>query len=117
MAPLTKLDAWDSESGCRNKLKYDPDQQLFGLNKVLPSGMAFPYDFGFIPSTAGDDGDPLDVLVLMDEPVPAGCKVLCRLVGVIEGEQTSDGETERNDRSWLWLRRATTTKGCDPSET
>ena len=61
--------------------------------------MSFPFDFGFIPSTAGDDGDPLDVLVLMDEPVPAGTVVPSRLIGVIEAVQTEkDGETEKNHR-------------------
>jgi inorganic pyrophosphatase len=60
--------------------------------------MAFPYDFGFVPSTRGGDGDPLDVLVLMDEPAFAGCKLNCRLVGVIEGEQGDKKERERNDR-------------------
>jgi inorganic pyrophosphatase len=53
--------------------------------------MAFPYDFGFIPSTEGEDGDPLDVLVLMDEPAFAGCLLKCRIIGVIKGEQ-SDGK-------------------------
>jgi inorganic pyrophosphatase len=62
-------------------------------------GAAFPFDFGFVPSTLGEDGDPLDVLVLMDEPVFAGCLVPARLLGVIEAEQTErDGSTMRNDR-------------------
>ena len=62
-------------------------------------GAVFPFDFGFVPSTLGGDGDPLDVLVLMDEPAFAGCLVRTRLVGVIEAEQTErDGETTRNDR-------------------
>jgi inorganic pyrophosphatase len=61
--------------------------------------MTFPFDFGFIPSTKGADGDPLDVLVLMDEPVPAGTIVPARLIGVIEAVQTEkDGTSERNDR-------------------
>ncbi len=59
----------------------------------------FPYDFGFIPSTLGGDGAPLDVLVLMDESAFAGCLAPTRLIGVIEAEQTErDGETTRNDR-------------------
>lgn len=106
---LTGLDAWDPESGAlnviietpkgsRNKLKYDAAQGLFELSKVLPRGTVFPFDFGFIPSTVGDDGDPLDVLVLMDEPVPPGCKIAARLLGVIEAEQGKDGKLERNDR-------------------
>jgi inorganic pyrophosphatase len=60
--------------------------------------MMFPYSFGFIPSTEGDDGDPLDGLVLMDEPVFPGCILSCRPIGVIEGEQYDGKETERNDR-------------------
>ncbi len=66
---------------------------------MLPAGAIFPFDMGFLPSTRGEDGDPLDVLVLMDEPVFPGCLVEARLIGVIEAEQTErDGETMRNDR-------------------
>jgi inorganic pyrophosphatase len=108
-ADLTRLGAWDPKTGglnviietpkgTRNKLKYDPEHGLFELSKVLPRGMAFPFDFGFIPSTVGQDGDPLDVLVLMDEPVPAGCRISARLIGVIEAEQTEGDKSERNDR-------------------
>lgn len=58
----------ETPKGSRNKYAYDPKEHIFELKKVLPAGMAFPYDFGFVPSTRGGDGDPLDVLVLMDEP-------------------------------------------------
>lgn len=69
------------------------------LKKILPEGMSFPFDFGFIPSTLGDDGDPLDVLVLMDEPVGTGVVVPARLIGVIDAMQTEkDGETVENAR-------------------
>jgi inorganic pyrophosphatase len=77
----------ETPKGSRNKYAFDPEQKIFKLKTVLPSGMAFPYDFGFLPSTRGDDGDPLDVLVLMDEPAFPGCLLKCRLIGVIEGEQ------------------------------
>ncbi|MGO8794237.1 MAG: inorganic diphosphatase [Candidatus Sulfotelmatobacter sp.] len=60
--------------------------------------MTFPYDFGFIPSTRADDGDPVDVLVLMDEPAFPGCVLMCRPIGVIEGEQFDKKARERNDR-------------------
>jgi inorganic pyrophosphatase len=66
--------------------------------KVLPAGMAFPYDFGFIPSTKAEDGDPVDVLVLMDEPAFPGCLLKCRIVGIIEGEQGKKKKKTRNDR-------------------
>ncbi|MET0647018.1 MAG: inorganic diphosphatase [Pyrinomonadaceae bacterium] len=89
----------ETPKGSRNKYEYDEKVGLFKLGGVLPSGASFPFDFGFVPSTVGGDGDPLDVLVLMDEPAFAGCLVRTRLVGVIEAEQTErDGETTRNDR-------------------
>src|SRR5204862_3540444 len=84
--------------GSRNKCAFDLELGLFKLKKVLPAGMSFPYDFGFVPSTLADDGDPIDVLVLMDQPAFAGCVLSCRLIGVIEGETVEDGETRRNDR-------------------
>src|ERR687894_2250957 len=89
----------ETPKGSRNKYNYDGKTGLFKLGGVLPAGASFPFDFGFVPSTVGGDGDPLDVLVLMDEPPFAGCLVRTRLVGVIEAEQTErDGETTRNDR-------------------
>lgn len=60
--------------------------------------MTFPYDFGFIPSTKAEDGDPTDVLVLMDEPAFPGCLLKCRIIGVIEGQQGKKKNGERNDR-------------------
>ncbi|HTT82393.1 MAG TPA: inorganic diphosphatase, partial [Rhizomicrobium sp.] len=87
----------ETPKGSRNKISYK--EGVFQLSGVLPEGSIFPYDFGFLPSTNGDDGDPLDVLVLLDESVPMGCMVEARLIGVIEAEQKEPGhETERNDR-------------------
>jgi inorganic pyrophosphatase len=88
----------ETPKGSRNKYAFDPERKVFQLKKVLPAGMAFPYDFGFIPSTLADDGDPVDVLVLMDEPAFPGCLLQCRIVGIIEGEQGKKKEMERNDR-------------------
>ena len=88
----------DTPKGSRNKYKFDDEHGIFKLSGVLPAGAVFPFDFGFVPSTMGGDGDPLDVLVLMDEPAFAGCVIEARLIGVIEAEQTEDGETARNDR-------------------
>lgn len=68
------------------------------LKKVLPAGMTFPYDFGFLPRTLADDGDPIDVLLLMDQPAFPGIAVRARLIGVIEGEQTEGKQKTRNDR-------------------
>lgn len=107
---LRSLDGKDGEiiqvvietpKGSRNKYAFDPEQKVFELKKVLPAGMTFPYDFGFIPRTKGGDGDPVDVLVLMDEPAFPGVVVKCRLVGIIEGEQYDSKDKkdkEGNDR-------------------
>lgn len=106
---FTRLGAFDRESGevnvivdtprgSRNKFKYDDEHQLFKLGGVLPAGAIFPFDFGFIPGTRGEDGDALDVLMLIDEPTFVGCLVSVRLIGVIEAEQIENGETIRNDR-------------------
>jgi inorganic pyrophosphatase len=88
----------DTPKGSRNKYKYDEQLGLYRLSKVLPLGSAFPYDFGFIPSTRAADGDPLDVLVLGEDALFPGCLVTIRLVGVIQAEQTEHGKTFRNDR-------------------
>jgi inorganic pyrophosphatase len=88
----------ETPKGSRNKFKYDPELGTYTLSTVLAEGMVFPYDFGFVPQTKAQDGDPLDVLLLMDEPVFTGCVVEARIVGVIEAEQTEDGKTTRNDR-------------------
>ena len=88
----------ETPKGSRNKFAFNEDERVFELKKVLPAGMAFPYDFGFVPSTKADDGDPVDVLVLMDEPAFAGCVLKCRLIGVIQGEQGDKKRKVRNDR-------------------
>jgi inorganic pyrophosphatase len=88
----------ETPKGSRNKYAFDPEEKVFELKKVLPAGMDFPYDFGFVPSTKADDGDPVDVLVLMDEPAFTGCVLKCRIIGIIEGEQGDKKDKERNDR-------------------
>jgi len=110
MADLSKLPAQldpkkrtcraiiETPKGCRNKFDYDPKSGLFMLGGLLPEGMVFPFDFGFIPSTLGADGDPVDILVLMDAPAHVGCLIDVRIIGIIQAEQTEDGKTESNDR-------------------
>jgi inorganic pyrophosphatase len=89
----------ETTRGSRNKYTYDPALDLYRLTGILPAGASFPYDFGFVPSTLGGDGDPLDVLLLMDEPGVVGSLVPARLVGVIVARQRErDGTVERNDR-------------------
>ena len=89
----------ETPKGTRTKLAYDPEREAFVVKKVLPEGLSFPFDYGFIPSTLGDDGDPLDVLVLMDEPVGTGAVVPSRLIGIIEATQQEKNEKpEENAR-------------------
>lgn len=90
----------ETPRGDRNKYDYDPEIGGLRLAKVLPEGAVFPYDFGFIPSTKAADGDPLDVMVLLDDPVPPGCVVAVRVIGAIAAEQRKNGTTKwlRNDR-------------------
>lgn len=108
MTDLLKLPTWaDGEyvfavvetprsSTC--KLDFDPKLGVFTLAKPLMAGLSYPYDWGFIPSTKAQDGDPLDVLIVHDARTYPGVVLKCRPVGVLEVEQKSDGKKERNDR-------------------
>ena len=103
LKPLEKREGFlqviiETPKGSRNKFAFDPDQRVFSLKAVLPAGMTFPYDFGFLPQTLAPDGDPLDVLLLMDEPAYPGVLVQSRLIGVIEGEQVEGKKKTRNHR-------------------
>lgn len=104
-----QLPAWDEETGSLNvivdtprnsaiKFKYDTSKRIYKISHILPPGTVFPYDFGSIPSTRAEDGDPLDVLILMEQPSFAGCLVQVRLIGALEAKQTQEGKTQRNDR-------------------
>src|SRR5438270_164077 len=85
--------------GSGNKYTFDPKTKLFKLSKILPEGLMFPLHFGFIPRTKSEDGDPLDVMVLMDESSYPGNHIECKILGVIEAEQTEKtGKSLRNDR-------------------
>src|SRR5687768_7611459 len=87
----------DTPKGSRNKYKFDEQQGQWRLSKVLPQGSFFPYNFGFVPSTQAEDGDPIDVLLIADEPAFPGCIVPARLIGVLEAKQIEKRETIRND--------------------
>ncbi|HEY5933843.1 MAG TPA: inorganic diphosphatase [Kofleriaceae bacterium] len=90
----------ETPSGSRTKYSWDPALEAFRAKKVLPLGMTFPYDFGFVPGTKAGDGDPLDALVLADAPLVTGCIVECRALGAIEARMTEKGggKPVRNDR-------------------
>jgi inorganic pyrophosphatase len=81
------------------KYFYDPKDRCFRLKKLLPLGMSFPYDFGMIQNTVGDDGDPLDAMVITECDTYPGVELPCRLIGVLLATQQSPGKkTIRNDR-------------------
>ena len=88
----------ETTKGSAEKYDYDKDLHWFKLKKVLPAGMTFPYDFGFIPGTKGEDGDPLDAIVISEFKTFTGCLVECRIVGCIQAEQAEQKLTVRNDR-------------------
>src|SRR5882762_7160596 len=88
----------ETPKGRRNKFKYEPEFNLFSLGGLLAEGLAFRFDFGFIPSTLGGDGDPLDVMILMDEPAHVGCLLDIRIMGVMEAVQTEKKRKTVNDR-------------------
>lgn len=89
----------ETPKGKGHKFDFDPASGFFKLNKVMPAGLVFPFDFGFLPGTAGGDGDPLDVMVVSEIETFTGCAIDCRMIGVIKAEQTErDGKQMRNDR-------------------
>ncbi len=89
----------ETPKGSRNKYKYDPKHGVMRLGASLAEGLAFPFDFGFFPSTRGDDGDPLDVLLLLDAGMLPGCVAAARLIGALEIEQKEKRKPwQRNDR-------------------
>jgi inorganic pyrophosphatase len=89
----------EAPAGSRVKVYYDPESHGFRVGKFLPLGLAFPLDFGFIPSTLGGDGDPVDVLILPEAALPVGSIVKVRILGVLEVEQQkANKRPKRNDR-------------------
>src|ERR1700712_2219140 len=89
----------ETPKGSNFKITYEPDSNQFKLGKILPAGLVFPFDFGFIPGTKGDDGDPLDVIIISEITAFPGCAMDCRMIGGIQAGQTErDGNTVRNDR-------------------
>jgi inorganic pyrophosphatase len=85
--------------GYNQKFDYEPQEKRFKLSKILPAGLVFPFDFGMLPGTKGEDGDPLDIIVISESATFPGCLVECRIIGALKAEQTErDGDTVRNDR-------------------
>ncbi len=70
-------------AGSKNKYEFDKDLNAFALDRVLYASVHYPYDYGFIPNTLADDGDPLDGMVIMDQPTFPGCVIAARPIGML----------------------------------
>ncbi len=89
----------ESPKGTSTKYDYLPETKQFKLSKMLPAGLTWPFDFGFIPDTIGDDGDPLDIIIVSETTGFPGCLVDCRIIGAFKVVQTErNGTAVRNDR-------------------
>jgi len=88
----------ETPRGSHCKLEFDPKLRVFTLAKPLMAGLTYPYDWGFIPSTLAEDGDPLDILVIHDAGTYPGLVLRCQPIGVLEVLQVTKGDNERNDR-------------------
>lgn len=71
-------------AGSKNKYEFDKEMNAFALDRVLYSSVQYPYDYGFVPNTLADDGDPLDGMVMMDQPTFPGCVIAARPLGMLE---------------------------------
>ena len=108
MTDYAKLPLWiedelvrvvvETPRGARVKLAYDRKLACFRMARALPLGIAYPFDWGFLPSTLGEDGDPLDAMVIHDAPTSPGLVIPSRIVGALKVKQTAEGKSERNDR-------------------
>lgn len=96
----------ETPRGSRAKFAYDPKLESFALSKSLLTGLSYPHDWGFIPSTQADDGDPLDIMVIHDAATFPGLVVTCRVIGILQIEQKSRHKSERNDRLFAVPRRS-----------
>ena len=96
----------ETPRGSRAKFAYDPKLETFTLTKSLLVGLTYPHDWGFVPSTRADDGDPLDVMVIHDAATFPGLMLACRIIGILQIRQKSKGKSERNDRLFAVPRRS-----------
>ena len=101
----------ETPRGSRAKFAYDPKLQSFILSKSLLTGLTYPHDWGFVPSTKADDGDPLDIMVIHDAATFPGIVLTCRVIGILQIEQKSKGKAERNDRLFAVPRRSHSEQG------
>jgi inorganic pyrophosphatase len=108
MANLLKLPAFDKKGnihvivetprGSRAKLTYDPDLRVFVLSKSLMAGLTYPHDWGFIPSTQAEDGDPIDAFVIHETATSLGLVIKCKAIGVLAIVEHKKRKKQRTDR-------------------
>ena len=111
MTNYAKLPTWadrthvyavvETPRGSHAKLEFDPKLHVFTLSKPLLTGLSYPYDWGFIPSTKADDGDPIDVLIIHEPATYPGLVLCCKPIGILEILQIKNGKKERNDRNFV----------------
>ena len=89
----------ETPRGAAAKLSFDPGTEVFQYSRPLPVGIVYPYDWGFVPSTLGEDGDPLDGLVIHQASTAPGVVIKCDLLGALRVKQKDEGgKIMRNDR-------------------
>jgi inorganic pyrophosphatase len=88
----------ETPRGSRAKFDYDPKLESFALSKSLLTGLTYLHDWGFLPSTKADDGDPLDIMLIHDAATFPGLVVTCRVIGILQIVQKEKNKSERNDR-------------------
>jgi inorganic pyrophosphatase len=101
----------ETPRGSRAKFAYDPKLESFTLSKSLLTGLTYPHDWGFVPSTRADDGDPIDIMVVHDATTFPGLVLTCRAIGILQIEQKAKGKTERNGRIFAVPRRSHSERG------
>lgn len=87
----------ETPKGSRNKYIWDEERKLVKFKKCMPLGFIFPFDFGMVPGTKAEDGDPIDVLLLMEEAVYPGVFMQARIIAALKADQEKT-EKYRNDR-------------------
>jgi inorganic pyrophosphatase len=89
----------ESPRGSVVKMKYEPRWETMSVSRPLALGLSYPCDWGFVPSTKGPDGDPLDALVYWDSPTYPGVVLPCRAAGILCIEQNHGEDASRRIRN------------------
>lgn len=88
----------ETPKGSQEKFDLDNKSGLLTWSLELPAGLSFPFSFGFVPNTEADDGDALDIILLLDGSIPSGTVLPVRLIGVMKARQKEEDEWVQNDR-------------------